>query len=95
MLKLTVQDVEQDRIQTRYGSDHDLLDFLRRLHPGLLHGVLTLGQAAKVLNDTDLFAVRMDQYESDPSANLLPEDYRTHSQADTEDPWPRAGHREV
>ena len=95
MLKLTIQDVENDRIQTRFGSDDDLLDFLKRLHPVQLRDVLTLSDAVNVLNATDLYAVRTGQYEPDPAANLLPEDYRTHSQADTEDPWPRAGHREV
>ena len=93
MLKLIVQDLEQDRAITRYGSDDDLLDFLK-LHYPVVARALTLTQALALLNDSDLFRAAAKPYEPDPASNLLPDDYLHHSQADEEDPWPRAGDSE-
>ncbi len=93
MLKLTVQDIEQDCLTTRYGSDRDLLEFLKRLQPGMLHHVYTLADALRILNDSDLYAARSQPYEPLASANLLPDDYLTASQAESEDPWVRVADR--
>lgn len=93
MLKLTVQDLEQDRVVTRFGSDSDLLDFLK-LHYPVTERAPTLTQALALLNDSDLYRALVKPYEPDPASNLLPDDYLHHSQADEEDPWPRAGDSE-
>lgn len=91
MLKLTVHDVENDRNDYRFGSDGDLLKYLKMRYPQL-RDALTLADAIRVMNDSDIFVVKAEQYEPSVEENLLPPGYATHSQADEEDPWPRRGH---
>lgn len=93
MLKMTVHDLEADRAVVRFGSDGDLLDFLK-LHYPVVAQARTLTQALALLNDSDLFRAAVKPYEPDLASNLLPDDYLHHSQADEEDPWPRAGDSE-
>jgi hypothetical protein len=88
MLKLTIRDVERDRIMTRFGSERELLDFVRNNYPATW-GKRTLDLALGVLNASDLYEAKTEPHKMVPSR--LPVDYLTHSQADSEDPWPRKG----
>jgi hypothetical protein len=90
MLKLTVHDVENDRNDYRYGSDGDLLKYLKMRYPQL-RDIYSLAEAIRAMNDSDIFVVSAEQYEPGVEANLLRPDYVTHSQADEDDPWVRRG----
>lgn len=92
MLKMTVHDLENDRISTRFGSERELLEFLK-LHYPVVSPAYHLDDAVQMLNDGDLFKVFVEPYVQDSSSNLLPDDYLTADQGD--DPWPRAGDVEV
>jgi hypothetical protein len=92
MLKLTIGDLENARSVVRYGSDRELLVFVRDEYPVAAEAG-TLTAAIEALNGSDLFDAKFEQYRESIEANILPSNYLTESQADEEDPWPRAGDR--
>lgn len=94
MLKLTITDLENDRSVIRFGSDEDLLRFIHHHYPVAFNSP-TFAMAVAALQGTDRFDVEYDEWQPDRNMNRLPEDYQTHSQRESADPWPRTADRET
>lgn len=88
MLKLTIKNLEQDRIDTRFGSEDELLKYAEMRYPET-QTAWTLEMAVSALNETGLYEAAVAPWE--PTPRRLAEDYATASGPATEDPWPRKG----
>lgn len=93
MLKLTINDLLRDRIEIRFGDEAELLKYVQQRF--WVPGATTLDEVVELMNEIGHHVVKVEPYEPPISRNILPRDYLTHSQADAEDPWPRAGDKKV
>lgn len=87
MLKLTIIDLENDKKDINFGSDKELLKYVKLAY-SYQSNIYNLDDMLAYLNETGMFQAKSEPYVFD-NPNVLPNDYLTSSSV--EDPWPRLG----
>lgn len=85
MLRMTVVYLTEGQVQSRFGDEHELTNWLHREFPES-EQYNRLHDAVQAVNEFGYATVEVAQYRPSQENNMLPPDFLTHMETHEDDP---------